>query len=186
MDLFFDIRNGAAEKIACEGHQAHPADSAEDIIGKKFSVTHLPDAGNSRRERPHNRHKTRNDDRLGPVFFIKFLGADQMVAVKEEGLFTVENLRAEMIADPIAGGVSCDGRGGKNQIEEPDIERSFHRGKKPGRHQKRIARQKKSREQTRLGKDNQYQNEITAPADQLVEAVKIREKMLQDFHSALW
>ncbi len=78
--------------IAKEYHAEDPADTPENVIGEKFPIMHLADAGDHRGKSPDDRHKPGNNDSLATVPLIEFMGRLQMFGIKEKGFGPLEKM----------------------------------------------------------------------------------------------
>ncbi len=108
--MFFDVRDRASQKIADGGHAEDPGASAANTVSQKTPVLHPSHAGDRRSECPHDRHKTRKDQRLPAVFFKKFMRTFEMFFMKKQGIFALKEPRACVVSDKISGVVPCDRR----------------------------------------------------------------------------
>ncbi len=178
MDLFFDMRDRAAQGKSQKCHAHDPAESSQDAESEEFPVTHVADTGDGRGEGPDDRDKAGQDERFGAVFIVKVLRAFQMVLVEEKGIFSAKKPRSEVIAEPVAGVIAGDSGYGEQGNEDLDTKRALDRGKESGGHKQGISGEEKSGEQARLGINDDRQDKIAAPAYQFFKVVELREEFV--------
>ncbi len=185
MNFFIDSRNTASEKETSQSHTANPKNSADDVEGQEFHVTHFSDAGYGRSKSPYNRHKARKNNGLGTMFLVKGMCFFNVTALKKEGIIFFKKLGPDPVADCIAGGIaqnSCDTQE-SDQIFNP--QGLIENAQEAGSDQEGIAGQKKADQQTRFGEHNNKENRVSAPADQVLHIVKMREKFFKCFKHGL-
>jgi len=71
------------EEVAAEDEKRNPEQAAYDVIGEELQISHFTDAGDKRCESPDNRHESSDDDGLSTVFFIKPMGAVDVLFFEE-------------------------------------------------------------------------------------------------------
>ena len=82
----------------------------------------LRQSSHDRDESPHDRHETRNDERLATVLRVEFLGTVEVLLLEEQGVVAGEQARPGSSADPVAQGVADDGCHGEDGSQEVDVE----------------------------------------------------------------
>src|SRR6185312_17198681 len=99
LDVPIDAWNVAAQEVADEQHAPDPADAAEHVVDRVAPVIHPGHTGHDRNERPHDRHKSRNDHRLAAVPFVELVRPIEMLLVEEQRILTAEQTRTGHLAD---------------------------------------------------------------------------------------
>jgi len=117
LKAFFDDGN-PAEKDSCEHTNADPSDGADDVIDHKATEGHCAHPGYERRERPNDRHKAGDDDRLSAIVFEKLVRLIEVLLVQNLGFWLPKGTFPEEFSDPIVHDISPY-RGGNEQYEHP-------------------------------------------------------------------
>src|SRR5262245_49814010 len=98
MEIAFDDF-GDAEVVAAEREAKHPDDAARDIINGEAAVLHPADAGDEWCERPDDGNEPGQHNRPAAVLVVEMLRALQVLLVEEPGVFVLEDLGPEPVAD---------------------------------------------------------------------------------------
>src|SRR5262249_32265763 len=122
MEVALNGRDGA-ESIAGDNEEPDPRRGAGDIEEAESAVWHLADARDERRERPNDRHETRENDRLAAVLFVERLRADEVLLVEEQRRLALERARPDAVADRVIDRVPEHGGDEEEQHHRPDRER---------------------------------------------------------------
>ena len=149
-----------------------PADAAEDVERQEAAVVHLADAGDDGRERAHERHEARDDDRLAAVALVELLRAQEVLAREEQRLLALEERRAPTWRR--SSSRRCRRRWRRHRQQQVRAAGSSS-GRLAGldaravdarRHEQRVARQEEADEQPRLGEDDEDERREAAPGDE--------------------
>src|SRR5687768_15655817 len=103
--MLADPRDIPSQDIAGHQHAPDPEHSASDVEKDEPAVRHVGRTGNYGRERPQNRHETRNDDGLAPVAEVELMGPNEVLLVEEKRILTLEKPRPRGAADRISHGI---------------------------------------------------------------------------------
>src|SRR6185503_5904449 len=141
------------------------------------AVLHLPHTGYDGYERPHDGHESGNDDGLAAVAVVELSGADQMLLVEEQRIFSRKQVWTGRAADRVAGGVAKNRRDREQQPEPPHVERARGRGQQSRGDQQRIARQKESDQQTRFREDDRGESDVSAPRDEGADVANLVQEV---------
>lgn len=183
MDLFFDVGNHPAEKVTGKSHAHDPEDAAKNVVGNETPVLHFSHTGHNRSESSQDRDKAGDENGESTILIIKFLGGNKMFAVKEKRVFAGKNHRPALEPDAVANRVAENSGQTEHNVESPQIQISPG-GENPCGDQQRIAGQKKTHEQTGLGKDNDRQGQQAANPNERFDVINSVEPIPEKLHSA--
>ena len=82
--MVFDAGNQTAEEIADEQHRPDPEHRSQHVISRVRAQWHTPKSCHDWHEGAHDRHETRNDERLAAVLHEKLMGADQVFLLEQQ------------------------------------------------------------------------------------------------------
>ena len=139
----------------------------------------MPDAGHHRSERPDDGNEPGDDDGLRAVSLVELPGPLHVRGPEEERLLAREDPRSGAVANGVPDAVADHGRDDEQPVEPPDVEGAGG-GHETGRDQQRIARQEEPDQQPRLGEDDGDQDDVTAPADEIVERIGTAGDVIDD------
>lgn len=183
MDLFLDVGNHPAEKVADKSHAHDPEDAAKNVVGNEAPVLHFSHTSHNRSEGSQDRDKAGDENGESTILIIKFLGGNEMFAVEEKRVFAGKNHRPALEPDAVANCVAKDSGQTEHNVESPKIQITPG-GENPCGDQQRIAGQKKTHEQTGLGKDNDRQGQQAANPDQRFDVINSVEPIPEKLHIA--
>lgn len=176
VQVLFNVRDRAPQEITDSQHAEHPQDAAEHVEKQELFIIHLPRARHCRRESPHDRHKARQDNGLSSVALKEVMRPLQIFALEENGIRPVEEPRPREIADRVSRAVPQDRCGHQKSVQGQKIKLPLRRHKPRG-HQERISGKKKTSQDPCFAKNNDRKRRVTAPGDQSVQIVDLREKI---------
>src|SRR5262249_59535441 len=127
-----------------------------------------PAARHNRRESPDERHEAGDDNGLRPVAGVEHPRSFDVAGVEQERLGPREEPRPQTNTDGITDAVAGDRGDDEHDVEPPDVEPARGRDD-AGRDQERIAREEETDEQAGFSEDDHEENNVAAPADQVVE-----------------
>ena len=73
-----------AKMIACKRKTSDPKYAAQYIKGNESLIMHSADTSDKRRKSSDDRHKTRYDNGLAAMPFVKGLGTQQMLSIEKQ------------------------------------------------------------------------------------------------------
>src|SRR5467141_1970732 len=119
MDARTNVRDRAAQSVAAEDHGGNPKNPSTNVEGYVAGVGHLRGTGDGRAERSNDGNETRQDDGPAAIFFIEIMGALQVAAPEEEGLFAAVKSCTGRAANPVANLIAHDGAEHDGKKEPP-------------------------------------------------------------------
>jgi hypothetical protein len=153
VNVLADVGYEMPKRVAAQDHGANPENAADKIEEKIAKIRHFCGAGDGRTERSNDWDETRKNHGPAAVFLVEIVGALEMAAAKEEGIFAPVQGSSRGTANPIANLVTCDGT--KHDGEQKPLEgNNACVGEDSGRNQKRVAREKKTDEEAGFDKDD--------------------------------
>ena len=128
---------------------------ADDVEEEELALVHLGDAHDHRDKGPDDGDEAGQDQRLAAVLFEEGVGAFHVLALEQPGIGLVEDRRAGLGTDQVAGLVAHDGRHDDQRREGPDVELDGVRGdQEAGREQHGVAGQEEADQQARFREDD--------------------------------
>ena len=157
----------SASEVAGQRDAEHPDERADHVEGDERAAAHLADAGEDRRERPHDGHEAGEHDRLGAVLLEELLGAVDVLPFEQARIGPAEEPRAHPLPDREADLVAD--HGGREAPDEDgrEVELALV-GQEPGGEEQRVAGEEEADQQPGLGEDDQHQPDLAVGA-QVVE-----------------
>src|SRR5688572_1480579 len=169
-----------AEGPAGEEAHRHPEDRPDDGVRREAPVRHAADARHEGRERAHDRHEARNDDRLAAVLLVEGVRPVEVLALQEPPALLLEDTRAHVLADGVVDGVAEDGGDREEHEEDAEIERA-DAGERARGEEERVAREDRRHHEARLAEDDDEEEQVRPRAvllDHLLEVgVQVQEEV---------
>jgi DNA mismatch repair protein MutL len=99
-----------AEEVTHRGQAQDPNQGTKHVVGREDGTVHLGHASHKRRERAHERHEARKDDRDAPMLFVERMRRLKGPAIEPARVFPLENLGADITPDRVIHLIPQDGR----------------------------------------------------------------------------
>jgi len=153
VNVLADVGDEMAQQVSSEDHRADPEYASEKIEEQIAKIRHSGCASYGRAERSNDGDEAGQNYGATPVFFVEIVGALEVAAAEEQGIFTPVEGGASGTPNPIADLVPGDGTKHNGEQKPPEGNNASVR-EDAGGDQKRIARKKKANEEAGFYEDD--------------------------------
>jgi hypothetical protein len=157
-----------------------PNEGPNDVVGEEFPVVHGTHAGHKRSEGANERNKPGKHDRFGSVPLVEGVRLLQVLPVENTTLGIAEEFLADFIPDPIIRGMTQNSCAREQEEDEGQIQRTILGRQSTNCKQKCVAREKRSYDQTGLGKDDQEEESVDPITVGISDSIEIKIQVQDD------
>jgi hypothetical protein len=153
------------EKVAEIEEERDPANTTNDVKTEEAGIVHVAHSADEWGKRPDYRDKTRDDNGLATVLFVKVVSFFEILLLENLGVGIAEQFLSEKLAYEIVTRIASNGGSRQQQSQQMDIEmlgtlRRTYCSQRSGSKQQRIAGQHGSNYQPCFAKNDQEQDAI--------------------------
>jgi hypothetical protein len=153
VNVLANVGDEMAKRVSSEDHGADPEDAPKKIEEQVARIRHFGCASDGRAECSNDGDEASKNYGATAVFFVEIVGALEVAAAEEQGIFAPVQGGASGTANPIADLVTGDGA--KHDGEQKPLEgNNASVGEDAGGDQKRIAGKKKANEEAGFYEDD--------------------------------
>ena len=169
LEVLFDPGQSAEKMPGCYA-KPHPERRPDNAEGQKLRIRHVAHPGDKRGERPDNRHKPGQDNRLDAILLKEVLGFLEIAPVEDTAFLMLKQLPTEESPDGIVDIVANQSRTKEERIQQRQTEPTGHRPgcirsrKRARREQQGISRQKRQKDQSRFAENDREEDRVDAGA----------------------
>lgn len=173
LNIAISMRNACTKEKSGGSDKDSPASASHYVVQEKSAVLHVADTSHDWNKCSDDRYKSAKNDSSTAVFFIKKFCLLRIFFIKKKRSFFGKKSRPNPLAENVANMVAENSRYEKPEKKPACRDKSL-RSQETSSEQQRITRQKKTKEKSRLGKDDTKNTDKT---DSLNDGDRISEEV---------